>query len=348
MPPQPDHRPIEFYQSLPKVELHRHLEGSLRLVTLLEIARSSGFDLLGTARLRPLVQVHSDDPNTSHNFLSKFETLRKFYRSPQVIARITSEAIADAAADNIRYLELRFSPVALSKVEGFPMAEVIDWVIEGARRGQAEFNLPTRLIATLNRHESLELAEQVADLAVARQDQGIVALDLAGDEANYPGAAFAGLFQEARQAGLHATVHAGEWGGAGNVAAAIVQLGAERIGHGVRALEDAAVVALARERKIPFEVCITSNVQTGVVAEAGSHPFPDMLAAGLEVTINTDDPSISQITLSEEYRLVEARLGQSVDVLRAFALAAARAAFLPDGERAALVDAIAGEFPEDE
>jgi adenosine deaminase len=342
---QPDHRPIEFYQSLPKVELHRHLEGSLRLLTLLEIARSSGLDLLGTARLRPLVQVHSDDPNTSRNFLSKFETLRKFYRSPEVIARITREAIEDAAADNIRYLELRFSPVALSKVEGFSMAEVIDWVIEGARSGEVEFGLPTRLIATINRHESIELAEQVVDLAAMRRDQGIAAVDLAGDEANYPGSAFVELFREARQAGLHATVHAGEWGGAGNVAAAIIQLGAERIGHGVRVLEDPAVAALARERGIPFEVCITSNVQTGVVAEASSHPFTDMLAARLEATINTDDPSISQITLSEEYRLAAETLGLSLEALRERTLAAARAAFLPEAGRSELVTAIAREFP---
>jgi adenosine deaminase len=344
MPSSPDQRSIEVYQSLPKVELHRHLEGSLRLVTLLELARSSGLDLLGTARLRPLVQVHSEDPNTSRNFLSKFETLRKFYRSPDVIARITREAIADAAADNVRYLELRFSPAALSRVEDFPLAEVIDWVIEGARQGEAECNLTTRLIVTLNRHESLELAEQIVDLAAARQDGGLVAVDLAGDEANYSGSVFVDLFREARQAGLHATMHAGEWGGAGNVAAAIIQMGAERIGHGIRSLEDPAVVALARERRIPFEVCITSNVQTGAAADLSSHPFPRMLAAGLEATINTDDPSISQITLSEEYRLAVEKLELSLESLRERTLAAARAAFLPEAERVELAAAIEREF----
>lgn len=128
------HRSFEFYRGFPKVELHRHLEGSLRLRTLLEVARAHNLDLLGTDRLRPLVQVREDDPYTSQNFLSKFQTLRQFYRSPEVIGRITREAIADAADDNVRYMELRFTPVALSRAEDFPLAEVIDWVIEGTKK----------------------------------------------------------------------------------------------------------------------------------------------------------------------------------------------------------------------
>lgn len=343
MPPT-DPRPLEFYQSLPKVELHRHLEGSLRLVTLLEVARAHGIDLLGTDRLRPLVQVHADDPYTSQNFLSKFETLRKFYRSPDVIARITQEAIADAAQDNIRYLELRFTPVALSKVEDFPLGEVIDWVIAGARSAQEEHGVITRLIASVNRHESPELAAQVAQLAADRHHQGIVGLDLAGNETSYPAAPFAPIFAEARQAGLHITIHAGEWGGAGNVAQAIAQLDAERIGHGVRVLEDPAVVALARERRTTFEVCMTSNYQTGVVAPLSEHPLLAMLEAGLNVTINTDDPSISQITLSDEYYLACERFHLSLEALRERVVAAARAAFISEAERQSLVASLELEY----
>jgi len=339
------HRPAEFYQALPKVELHRHLEGSLRLVTLLEVARAHGLDLLGTDRLRPLVQVGADDPFTSQNFLSKFETLRKFYRSPDVIARITQEAIADAAMDNVRYLELRFTPVALSKAENFPLAEVIDWVIEGARQAQREHSILTRLIASVNRHESAQLAAQVAQLAVDRRASGIVGLDLAGNEANFPASPFVEVFQEARQAGLHITVHAGEWGGAGNVAQAITQLEAERVGHGVRVMEDPAVVALARERATTFEVCITSNYQTGVVSGLAEHPVLNMLAAGLNVTLNTDDPGISQITLSDEYCLAFEKMGISLAMLRERALAAARAAFLPQDERLGLAASLEREFP---
>jgi adenosine deaminase len=344
-PQSAPHRPAEFYQSLPKVELHRHLEGSLRLLTLLEVARAHGLDLLGTDRLRPLVQVREDDPYTSQNFLSKFETLRKFYRSPEVIARITQETVADAAADNVRYLELRFTPVALSKAENFPLSEVIDWVIQGAQQAQAAYGVITRLIVSVNRHESPDLAAQVVAQAAERRDGGIVGLDLAGNEAQFPSAPFADVFQEARRAGLHTTVHAGEWGGAGNVAAAILQLGAERIGHGIRVMEDPAVVALARERGTVFEVCVTSNYQTGVVPALTAHPLQAMVAAGLNVTLNTDDPSISQITLGEEYRSACENLGLSLAELHGRVLAAARATFLPEDERASLAAAVEQEFP---
>jgi adenosine deaminase len=340
------HRPAEFYRALPKVELHRHLEGSLRLITLLEVARAHGLDLLGTDRLRPLVQVRSEDPYTSKNFLSKFETLRKFYRSPEVIGRITQEAIADAAADNVRYLELRFTPVALSKAENFPLSEVIDWVVQGAKQAQAETGTITRLIASVNRHESPDLAAQVVELAIQRQEDGIVGLDLAGNEVDFPSSPFAGVFARAREGGLHVTVHAGEWGGAGNVAAAITQLGAERIGHGVRVMEDQAVIALARERGVTFEVCVTSNYQTGVVPALDVHPIRAMHAAGLRVTINTDDPSISQITLSDEYFLVCEHLGLPLSNLRAYTLESAKASFLPEVERENLVRVLEQEFLE--
>jgi len=124
-------RPIEFYHSLPKVELHRHLEGSLRLSTLVEIANEFAIDLPGNGDLAPQVQINHSETRTSDNFLSKFEVLRNFYRSPEIITRISEEAIADAAADNVRYLELRFTPSALSKTAGFSLGDVLDWVIQG-------------------------------------------------------------------------------------------------------------------------------------------------------------------------------------------------------------------------
>ena len=345
MDPSPAHHPAEFYQALPKVELHRHLEGSLRLHTLLQVARSHGLDLFGTERLRPLVQIHEDEPYTSQNFLSKFETLRQFYRSQEVIARITYEAVADAAADNVRYLELRFTPAALSKVENFSLAEVVNWVVTGARQAEDEFGTKTRLIVSVNRHESPELAAQVIQLAIERADSRIVGVDLAGNEAQFPASPFTSLFQAAREAGLHVTIHAGEWGGAGNVAAAITHFGAERIGHGVRVMEDPAAVSLARVSGTTFEVCLTSNYQSGVVPMRNGHPFKKMLEAGLNVTLNTDDPSISQITLSDEYCFACEYLELPLKTLKERVLAAARAAFLPTEEQADLVAQLENEFP---
>jgi adenosine deaminase len=338
-------RTPEFYRSLPKVDLHRHLEGSLRLGTLLEVAKAFGIDLPGTDRLRPMVQINRSDPLTSQNFLSKFETLREFYRSPEVIVRLTKEAIADAAADNIRYLELRFTPVALSRVEDFPMNEVLDWVIQGANEASSKYEISTRLIASVNRHESLELAAKVIELAIDRREDGIVGIDLAGNEAEFPTTPFAPLFQEAKQSGMRITVHAGEWGGPENIDQAINLLGAERVGHGVRIIEDETLVTQARERGITFEVCITSNYQSGVVADLHEHPLNNMIAAGLNVTINTDDPSISQISLSDEYQAACEQLGLSIGTLRQRVLAGVKAAFLPVDERNTLVAALEENFP---
>jgi adenosine deaminase len=337
-------RPPEFYRSLPKVDLHRHLEGSLRFDTVRELARAHGMDLPATGQLRAMVQVHQDQPYTFENFLSKFATLRLFYRSPEIIARVTRETIADAAADNVRYLELRFTPVALSRAQGFSLAEVMDWVIEGARLADEEFGVTTRLIASVNRHESLPLAAQVSYLAAERLERGIVGLDLAGNEADFPAEPFGPVFRSARQKGLRITVHAGEWGGGDNVTVALRELAAERIGHGIRVVEKPEAVELAQKQGTVFEVCLTSNYQSGAVTDLKQHPMPEMLARGLNVTLNTDDPSISQIVLSNEYRLAVEEMGLSLEELRQRVLAAARAAFLPENERRELVQTLEKEF----
>jgi adenosine deaminase len=339
---------LDYYQSLPKVDLHRHLEGSLRLRTLREVSQEHGMDMPATGRLRELVQMGAEEAYTFENFLAKFKTLRLFYQSPEVISRVTQEAIADAALDNVRYLELRFTPVALSAAQGFPLSEVMDWVIEGARSASRAFHIRTRLIASLNRHEPLETAAEVARLAADRIKAGIIGLDLAGNEAQFPGLHFAGLFREARQAGLHITIHAGEWGGAVNVLDAIEILGAERIGHGVRVLEDPRAVALARERQTLFEVCLTSNYHSGVVPAGVQHPLPRLLDQGLNATLHTDDPSISQIALSGEYRLACEDLGLTRLALQKRILAAARGAFLPEAQRQSLLNELNQEFQRQE
>lgn len=325
---------LHTYRALPKVELHRHLEGSLRLDTMLDIARQHGITIpADVLRLSTLVQIQEEDKFTFQNFLAKFNTLRLFYRSPDVIHRITSEAVEDAAKDNVKYMELRFTPVALSRAERFPLHDVVDWVITSANEASEKYNVTVRLIASVNRHESTELAEQVAWLAVEHLSDGMVAIDLAGNEAEFKTEPFYGLIKEARQSGLHVTIHAGEWGPANNVKEAIEELGAERVGHGVRVLEDGNIVALARERGTAFEVCVTSNYQSGVVGSLDTHPLMRMLDAGLNITINTDDPSISRITLSHEYYTACEDLRMPQNILKQRIVAAAQACFLPANEK---------------
>jgi adenosine deaminase len=169
-------------------------------------------------------------------------------------------------------------------------------------------------------------------------------VDLAGNEAKYPAKPFIALFKEAHQAGLFTCIHAGEWGGPENVREAIEVFKADRIGHGVRVLDDDYTTALAREHKTTFEVCMTSNYQTGVVKSMAAHPVARMIAAGLNVTINTDDPSISQITLASEYRAAVEDLKISKDILKERVAAAAQASFLPEAEKKKLVDGLKKEL----
>ena len=336
---------IDFYKSLPKVELHRHLEGALRLKTMLEVAHAHGItipDSMGP--LSNLVQVQTSEPYTYQNFLAKFNTLRMFFISPEVIQRVTREAVEDAAKDNVRYLELRFTPVALSCAGRFPLGEVMDWACESANQAAREFGISVRLIASVNRHETVELAEQVAWLAIDRFGDGMLGMDLAGNEAEFSAVPFLGVLKEAHQSGLRLTVHAGEWAGAANVHEALETFHADRIGHGVRVMEDPNTVALARESGTAFEVCVTSNYLTGVVQSIEDHPIMKMLNAGLNVTLSTDDPSISQITLADEYHRICEDLGMEHKLLKARILAAAQASFLPEAERGKLMDQLRKEL----
>jgi adenosine deaminase len=317
----------------------------MRLNTMLEIARTHGITVpIGTSPFSNLIGEETSEPDTVQNFLAKFNTLRMFYRSPEIIHRVTREAIEDAVNDNVRHLELRFAPVALSRAERFPLGQVMDWVCESASEAAQEFGVRVLLIASVNRHESVELAEQVAWLAAARTGNGILGLDLAGNEAEFPAAPFVGIFKEAQQSGLKLTIHAGEWAGAADVREAMETFNADRIGQGVRVMEDPQTTAMARERKTAFEVCLTSNLQTGVFPSMKEHPIINMLKAGINVTLGSDDPSILQITLSDEYQGACEDLRMEHKTLKERILAAAQASFLPKAECDILVEQLGKEL----
>jgi adenosine deaminase len=342
-PPQAS--PPGAFHSWPKVELHRHLEGSIRLDTMLDVSKQHALGLPSDrAVLSRLVQVQPDDPLDATSFLSKFTTIRQMFCAADVIDRITREAVEDAAADNIRYMELRFTPVALSRLKQYALGDVMDWVCTAAAEAGARHGITVRLIASSNRHEAVELAAEVAELAAARMHLGIVGIDLAGNEAAFPMEPFIPCFQRGRRAGLAVTLHAGEWAGPDNVRQAIEAFGADRIGHGVQVLGDAAVTALARERGTMFEVCITSNCQTGVAATPAAHPFRRMLGSGLKASLHTDDPTLSQLTLSTEYQVAVEVLGLTHADLKQTIADAAEAAFLPASEKAQLISAMRAEL----
>jgi adenosine deaminase len=325
--------------ALPKVDLHRHLEGSLRLQTLADIAKEHGIDLpsYDIEYLRPFVTVTDDEPDY-HRFLEKFRLLRRFYPTREAVERVAYEAVADAADDNIKYLELRFNPIAQARVQGFPLDEVTTWVCGAVNQAQAEHDIRANLIVQIGRDERLETAWDVARIAVAHRDRGVVGLDLAGDEVRYPARSFTDVFRWARSEGLHITVHAGEAAGAHNVRDAVELLGAQRIGHGIRTIENSQVVRLVLDRAITLEVCPTSNLQTGVVVRAGQHPLRDMVVLGLRVTLNTDDPSISDTTLTDEYVVAILAMGLTLEHVKRSIVTSAEGSFLPPEERARLTE----------
>ena len=320
--------------SWPKVDLHRHLEGSWRLSTLLEVAREQRLPLpeYSLDALRPYVQMVWEPPDF-HTFLGKFRFLRRFYHNYQVIRRVAYEAVADAAADNVRYLELRFSPLHLALTQGFPLEEVADQVWRGVKDAERDFGVRVGLIATIARDYDLDIAWRIARLAVERKERGFVGLDLAGDEVNHPAWPFREIFQMAREVGLGITVHAGEVTGADSVWEAVEVLGAQRIGHGIGARNDPELVKALRERGVTLEVCLTSNLHTGAVRDIAEHPLRAFHSAGVQVTLNTDDPSISDTTLTREYVGAVEKAGLGLEELREIIINGIRAAFLPPWEK---------------
>lgn len=323
----------------PKVDLHRHLEGSLRLSTLVEIARDYQIPLPSSSpeALRPHVQMVETDEASFGVFLSKFGALRQFFRSREIIRRVTVEAIEDAAADNVKYLELRFTPNALARHNGYSYEQVIEWVCEATTYARRKLDMQVRLIVSVNRHESLAIAERTLAAALDLRCDSIAGVDLAGLEVGHSADPFQALFRQAHAAGLCVTIHAGEWDGPKNIHDAVTRIGADRIGHGVRIVESPRVLELVRERGVPLEICPTSNLQTGAVHHLAEHPLAALFEAGLCVTINTDDPSLSGITLTDELALAHVAMGLPLDALKTITQNAAQSAFLPDDDRAALV-----------
>lgn len=307
-------------RALPKLDLHRHLEGSIRPSSLAELARETGLGL-PAAELRRRTTMRGQRPGY-RRFLSKFALYRGLYPSRDWIERVAFEAAEDAARDGVVYLELRFSPAHFARRMKAAGEDAASWVARGARRAGIE----VRFIATFGRDHGLE-----GNRPTARAVEGtgfFSGLDLAGDEA-VAARPFRRLF---RRLGLPATLHAGEGGGAENVREAIERFGARRIGHGVRVLEDPRVVDLARRRGVVFEVCPTSEFQTGAARRGRVHPARRLRDAGLPVTVNTDDPTVCGTTLTRELRLAS-RLGlDPVEAQRC----AAGVAFAPERRRRAL------------
>jgi adenosine deaminase len=295
--------------SIPLVELHRHLDGNVRLQTILELGRQYGLSLPAQdlEGLRPYVQVTDPQPGVMA-FIAKFEWQVGVMVNYGAIRRIAYENVEDAKKDGLAYIELRFSPWFMAEPHRLDPSGVVEAVADGVEAGQRDFGVKTGLIGILSRTYGVEIAYQELAALLTQKDR-ITALDLAGDEANFPAHLFREHFRRAREVGWHVTVHAGEIAGPESIWEAIRGLGAERIGHALRAVEDPALMDFMQEHRIGVESCLTSNVQTSCVESYFQHPLREFIEKGIQATINTDDPGISGIDLPYEYNVAAPKSG---------------------------------------
>ncbi len=335
----------ETLRRMPKVELHRHLEGSLPPEFFLEISKEFPIELPASdvEGLRAAVTMIDAEPDFGE-FLRKFDVLRTFYVAPEVIQRAAREAIRLASEDNIRYLELRYNPLHFATQMGYHIEQVVEWITQTRDEAVTEFGLQVELIATVNRGDAVQDSLPVIETAIAGAGMQFVGLDIAGDENQGSIVRFAGVVRRARKAGLGVTVHAGEVGPASNVRDAIRLLGAGRIGHGIHTLDDPEVVKLAKESGTVFEVCPSSNIRTGAVKSISEHPIGDMGRSELAVTLNSDDPETFGTSLTGEYALLVDELGLDRQDFLELNLTALQGAFRPRAERAALAAMFEEEF----
>ncbi len=298
-----------MHPNLPLIDLHRHLEGSMRLETVLDLGRKHNLPLPAwdVEGLRPHVQVTEPQPGVMA-FLEKINWLVTILVDYDACRRIAYESVEDLLREGIDYAELRFSPWFMAERHGLDPSAVVEAVVDGVEAGVSDFGVPVQIIGILSRTYGADAGLKELAALLAFKDH-LVGVDLAGDEANFPAHLFKSHFKQARDAGLHVTVHAGESDGPGSIRQAVELLGAERIGHAVHLFEDPDVVELLCKNRIGIEANLTSNVQTSSVASFATHPLRAMLDADLLATINTDDPGISAINLKHEYEIAAPAAG---------------------------------------
>ncbi len=326
----------------PKAELHVHLDGALRPATMLELARAQNIRLPADTPEALAKAMLVRDARSLEEYLQKYDITLSVLQTKAALERVAYEFVVDVAAENVRYVEVRYSP--LLHRPALTLAEAIEAPLAGIRRAEAETGTKVGLIVcgirTRAAAESLELARAAADYRSA----GIVAFDLAGAERGHPAREHKAAFEYAAAHGMACTCHAGEGDGPGSIHQALHECGATRIGHGTRLGEDPALLEEVVSRKIPLEMCLSSNVHTHTVTQVAEHPFKRYLQQGVVVTLNTDGRLTDGVTLTDEYYLAHAALGLSPDDLSRVVLNACESAFLPDFEKVALVSRVQSEL----
>jgi adenosine deaminase len=332
---------------MPKAELHLHLDGSLRVETAIELARTRGIDApLDPAGMaaRLIAPMPCRD---QAELLRAFDLPIALMQDAEALERVTAELVVDKAADGVRYVEIRWGPL-LHVARGLSLTDGIAAVCSGARGAAARTGIVVRLICTALRSHDPGANARLAETAARFRDRGLTGWDLAGPEAAYPDPlAHSEAFEAARAGGLRITIHAGEWGGAAQVRRALA-IDPERIAHGPGTIHDPALCRDLIARGVTLDLCPTSNVQSGIVPSVAAHPLARLHRAGVPVTLNTDDATVSDITLSGEYRTAVEEIGLTLPELWAIDRRALDVAFADEAALApirAAFDTWAGHVP---
>lgn len=322
--------------NIPLIDLHRHLDGNVRLDTILDLGKQHDLPLPAwdLESLKPYIQIEKPAPGVMA-FIAKFKWMVGVLVDYDACFRIAYENVEDATKEGLNYVELRFSPCFMAEPHNLNLAGVVEAVTAGVRQGEKNFGIHANLIGIISRTYGVENGWKELESLLTQRDH-LVGLDLAGDEINYPAYLFIEHFKKARDSGLDVTIHAGESSGADSIWQAIRDLEAVRIGHAVRAIDDPALMDYMLENRIAIETSLTSNLQTMTVADLSQHPAKKFLEQGLLVTLNTDDPGISGIDLVHEYNIAAPAAGLSPEQIRQAQLNAVEVAFLSKEEKANL------------
>jgi len=329
---------------LPKAELHVHLDGCLRPETMIELAREQGVALPSDDPSRLADALFVRHAQSLDEYLERYRITVAVMQSKRALERIAYEFVLDVAADNVRYVEVRYCPAL--HTPALTLDEAVEAPLAGLARGAAETGTRTNLIVCGLRTLPPAVSNDLAHLAVAYRDAGVAAFDLAGSEQGHPAVDHAAAFAHARAHGLACTCHAGEAEGSESIRQALHVCGAQRIGHGTRLLEDPRLEAEVIERGIPLEVCLTSNIHTHTVVDVARHPVRRYFDRGGVVTLNTDSRLMDRTTLSGEYWLAHRKLGFTREELERVILNTFESAFLDRDDKAALIAEVRRELRE--
>ena len=330
-----------FLLRCPKVELHVHLEGAMRPAVLLELARRNGIELPARDEAGLKRWFRFTDFN---HFVQIYLACSRALRRPEDFQFLVLDFLAEQATQNVLYTEAHFT-IATHLANGAAGGEVLGALAEAIAEGERRYGVTLRLIFDVVRNVGVKPADQTLEWALAGREQGVVvALGLSGSEAQFPNEPFREHFVAAARGGLHRVAHAGEHAGPESIRSVLAVCDAERIGHGVRAVEDPLLMEELRAAQIPLEVCPTSNLCLGVAPDLPSHPFDRLYHAGLALSVNSDDPAFFNTNLTREYLKLHQTFGYTPAELAGLSLAALRQSFLPETEKSALEETFRQQF----